>query len=124
MFRNLNRNLSRHTTRMLSGARRPSPPNYLSLLCRALEEVLGIDKRLLPFMAEQRDMLERWQRDQEVQAALNKVYGEDGVNASPRQPFTFTNLPMTESQLSKQELALAKSRAVLDRLRAKLARNR
>jgi len=77
----LNRSLSRHTTVMLDGARRQPRPNYIAIACRAISELIRIDKRLGPFMEEQRRILERELRRQEFEAALRKVYGEAAMAA-------------------------------------------
>jgi hypothetical protein len=136
--RNINRcphrNTLRPSTRMLDGVRRPSPPNYLSIACRAFEEVIRIDKRLRPYMEEQTQLLDQWRRDQEIQAALRKIYGDpcsdnmgrtSGLPAegSPgvHSPESSTVPNRREAALLlKQELALANSRLVLDNLRGKL----
>jgi hypothetical protein len=107
---------------MLGGARRPPPPNYLALTCRALEELLRIDKRLLPFMAEQKRALKEYQESQVREEALRKVYGpcESAI------PNLRQSLPPAVDirQLLKDEEALARTRALAADLRAKLARNR
>jgi hypothetical protein len=105
---------------MLGGARRPPPPDYLALFCRALTEVLRIDKRLRPFMAEQGELLERLRRDQEVRAALDKIYGKDDADAVPARPIKDMSLSLNQSQLLKEELALAKTHLLLESLRTKL----
>jgi len=120
--RSLTRCVLRHTTRMLGGARRPPPPDYLALACRALNEVIRIDQRLLPFMAEQREMLERWILDQEIEASLRKVYGPPDPS-SPR-PQHFALSPIDTPQLLKDERALAKTQALVALLQAKLGQNR
>jgi hypothetical protein len=103
---------------MLGGARRPPPPNYLAIACSALREVIRIDKRLLPYMAEQKQMLERWLLDKEIEASLRKVYGppdpahvKPSVNMSPAP---------SAAQFLKEEQALAKTRAVVDLLKGKM----
>ena len=83
--RHRNRGILRHATRMLGGAHRPRPPNYLALASRAIAEVIKLDKRLRPFMLEQRRMLEQWRLDQEIEAALRKVYGDAAVDEHLRQ---------------------------------------
>jgi hypothetical protein len=104
---------------MLGGTRRPARPDYIALACRALNEVLRIDKRLLPFMVEQREALERGLRHQESQAALLTVYGGTPMEPLPSQS-CLPPLRKLDSMLFNQELALAKSRALLARLRKNL----
>jgi hypothetical protein len=107
---------------MLGDARRPPRPNYLAIACSALNELIKIDKRLRPFMHEEREKLARRLRDQEVRAALRKVYGEDPVAAIPSPP---CNLPTATDvkRFFKQRLALAKSRHLIDRLKSRLREN-
>ena len=83
--RGLYRPLDRYSTRMLSGAQRPPPVNYLRLACRALSEHIRIAKRMAKQWPELFDNVANDRRarelehqralDAEVQAALNKVYG-------------------------------------------------
>ena len=84
--RSLTRSLSRHTTVMLGGARRPPPPNYIAIACRAVSELIRIDKRLRPYMEEQRRILEDYRLRQEFEAALRKVYGASVLAALPCHP--------------------------------------
>jgi len=120
--RSLNRCILRPATRMLGGARRPPPPNYLALACRAIEEVIRIDKRLLPFMAEQREILERRLFGQEIEAALLRVYGPPDP-AAPK-PRSFVPPPVDIPQLLRDEYALAKTGVLLDLLKSKIGTNR
>ena len=83
--RHRHRGTLRHTTRMLGGAHRPRPPNYLALASSAIAEVIKLDKRLRPFMLEQRQRLEQWRLNQEIEAALRKVYGDAAVDEHLRQ---------------------------------------
>ena len=99
--RSLSRRLQRYTTRMLDGARRPSPPDYLRLAGRALAEVLRIDQRLLPYMAEQKRMLENYLWMQQWEAALRRVYGPPDP-AVPN-PSCFTPAPVDIPQLEKDD---------------------
>jgi hypothetical protein len=128
--RSLNRHRNcrptRHTTRMLNGVRRPPPPNYLALACRALEEVIRIDKRLLPYMAEQKQLLEQWLFRQEVEAALQKVYGQATCQNPPEQSVTHWCATSSASvnrkrarQILKEEVALAKTHALVALLESK-----
>jgi hypothetical protein len=61
---------------MVGGARRPPPPNYLAIACRLFKQVIKIDKRLRPYMEEQRRLLEQMDWEREVEAMLRKVYGD------------------------------------------------
>ena len=107
---------------MLGGARRPPPPNYLSLACRALAEVIRIDKRLRPHMEEQQRMVENYFWAQEREAAILKVYGPPDP-ASPK-PQLFAPPPVDIPQLLRDEYALAKTRALLDLLKSKIGEGR
>jgi len=71
------RSVLRHTTRMLGGVRRPRPPDYLALYCRLLKRILKIDQSLRPFMQEQVQLFEKRPFEEEVQAALQRVYGSN-----------------------------------------------
>lgn len=113
--------VSRYTSRMLGGVHRPPQPNYIALACRAIAEVIRIDQRLRPFVAEQQHMLEQDARMQEREAALHKVYGPDLADA-PRRPSVFEAAPLDPAEVLKQEQALAKSRLLIARLQAKLQR--
>ncbi len=87
----LNRRLNHYTTRMLSG-RRPPPPNYLSIAVRALNAVIRSHKRLIKLAPElfdyaaidreHRRMEAQRQLDQELQPALDRVYGPSRVPLS------------------------------------------
>ena len=113
---------TRPTTRMLNGARRPPPPNYLAMACRALEEVIRIDKRLLPYMVEQKQMLKRWLLDKEIEASLRKVYGPpDPAHVKPS--LNMSPVP-SAAQFLKEEQALAKTRALVDVLNSKIGKIR
>ena len=83
-FRSLNRTLGRSllrpTTRMLGSVRGPRPPNHLALACRALREAIRIGRRLRPFLAEQRRLLESHHINLEARAALDRVYGPDSAD--------------------------------------------
>jgi hypothetical protein len=105
---------------MLCGAHRRPPPNYLSLACRALEEVIRIDNRLRPFLAQQREAVEQWLRDQEIEAAVRKVYGDAGADTPPSRLSRFAYVLPTEAELLKEAAALEKTRQVLNQLQAKL----
>ena len=80
-IRNLSRHhdrvLRRHTTRMLGGVHRPPPPNYLAIACRALNEVLRIDRRLQPYLPEQIQLEQDRVFHTQVRAAIDRVYGPD-----------------------------------------------
>jgi len=80
-IRNLNRHLNRsnlrHTTRMLGGVHRPPPPNYLGMACRALKQVIKLDKRLRPCIQEQIRLHQEQLVRVQVEAALDRVYGPD-----------------------------------------------
>jgi hypothetical protein len=82
--RHLNRACTRHTTRMLGGARRPPRPNELRNACRLLDQALRIRKRMTkrdPHLFGPHahryylDTLRLAQQQQEARAALAKVYG-------------------------------------------------
>jgi len=75
--RHRDRVLSRHTTRMLGGVHRTPPPNDLAIACRALTEVIKIDKRLRPYMQEQIRLEEERVRHEPIKAALDRIYGPD-----------------------------------------------
>ena len=132
--RALNRQLDRHTTRMLGGGRRPPPPDYFALTCRAFEEVLKINNRLSPFMQEQKRMLEDWLWRQEVEAALRKVYGDPACNDIPSlagasRPSAFESYSVPNDrkrarQLLKEEIALAKTQALIAALKSKIGKVR
>jgi len=112
----------RHTTRRLEGARRPPPPNYFSLACHAIEEVIRIDKRLRPFMDEQKRIVEEYMWMQPWEEAIREVYGAP----DPAAPKPQHSVPAAVDirQLRKDEQALAKTQALVADLRAKLTRNR
>jgi hypothetical protein len=82
--RNLNRRLDRYATRMLNGARRPAPPNYLSIACRLLATYIRLRKRDIRKEAVRqckcRPLLEREAWEKQWSAALNKVYGPDAAS--------------------------------------------
>src|SRR5262252_6193155 len=69
----------RLTTRMLGGIPRPRPPDYLAIVCRLLNRVLKIDQDLRPFMQEQVQLYEKCRFQEEVQAALHRVYGSNSA---------------------------------------------
>ena len=106
---------------MLGGARRPPSTNWLSLACQALAEVIRIDERLRPYIAEQKRMLDQYLWMQECEAAIRKAYGPVPPDAPPR-PRIFTGSPASPAEVLKQEKALAKSQLLIDRLNAKLKR--
>jgi hypothetical protein len=110
----------RYATRMLGGARRPIPPNYLALLSCALEQALKIDQSLRPFMAEQRENLERLRHQNEVDAALRKAYGATAPITMPPPPALCARAEAR--QCLKLERALAQSRLVLEKLKSKLGK--
>lgn len=87
-LRSLNRNLSRtilrHTTRMLGGVRRPPPPEYLAIACRALEEVIKVDLRLRPFMQEQIRLQNERVFHEQIEAALDRVFRFDDKESGAR----------------------------------------
>ena len=122
LCRSANRCPTRPATRMLGGARRPPPPNYLALACRALEEVIRIDKRLLPYMEEQKRMLENYLWAQKCEAAMHKVYGPPDPSAP--KPQHFATSPINIPQLLRDQYALAKTRALLDLLKSKTGEGR
>lgn len=112
----------RHTTRMLNGARRPPPTNWLGLACEALEEVLRIDNLLRPFMAAEARLLEEQKKMKSVDTVLDKIYGpRTGEDPTPR---TFVPASADRAQLKKAELALKKTKIRVAKLRSKLARRR
>ena len=126
LLRKTTRRPARLATRMLGGARRPPPTNWLGLACRALKEVLRLDQRLRPYMAQQRELYERSLFAQEINAALCKIYGEDesGPGPAPQPAGGWIDSPKARTGLLKDEIALAKSEALLACLHAKLARKR
>jgi uncharacterized protein YjiS (DUF1127 family) len=84
-MRSLNRALTRYTTRMLNGASRPSPPNYLAHALLALRRANRARRqlnRLAPHLFDvgviQHAERERQRAEQEArpwQQAIAKVYG-------------------------------------------------
>src|ERR1041384_6288474 len=78
------RRLNHYTTRMLIG-RRPPPPNYIAIAVRALNIAIRSHKRLakmdpplFDYATIDREIREkeaRRQFDQELQRALDRVYG-------------------------------------------------
>ena len=82
--RSLNRPCTRYATRMLDGARRPPRPNELQIACRLLDQALRIHQRMARrdphlFGPHARryylDTIQLAQDQQEIGAALRKVYG-------------------------------------------------
>lgn len=133
LSRSTNRRLPRPTTRMLGGARRPRPVNQIALICRAMAEVIRIDRHLKPWLEEQARLAaqRRWMETWEP--ALLKVYGprsdsqRSTINPQPRvdsQPSTPNSQLSMQREVLKRECALAKTRALLAHMKAKLARNR
>ena len=78
------RTLLRHNTRMLGGAPRPRPEDEIAVICRAVKEVMRIDKSLRPFMQEQKRFLEDWLHHVEPRRALDKIYGPQSGPATSR----------------------------------------
>ena len=84
LVRNLNRQLGHYATRMLGGAARPRPPNYLAIAIRCLNEACRIHKRMAkrePHLFDyatidrnQREAAARQHYEAEVKAALDRVY--------------------------------------------------
>ena len=78
---NLNRRLNRYTTRMLNGARRPPPPNYLAIACRLFATYIRLRERSMKrdaeYTRECREVLAQHAWEQEWSAALKRVYGPD-----------------------------------------------
>jgi hypothetical protein len=81
--RSVLRHTIRYTTRMLAGVRRPRPPDYLALYCRLLKRILKIDQSLRPFMQEQVQLYEKRRFEEEVLAALQRVYGSNPADPKP-----------------------------------------
>lgn len=84
LCRGLNRRCLRYATTMLGGARRPRPPDELPLACRLLSQYLRLTRRMAkrdPHLFGPQahryflDTLALEIRQQEIQAALDKVYG-------------------------------------------------
>jgi hypothetical protein len=82
--RRLDRHCNRYAGRMCSGARRPRRPDYLAIACRLLNQSLRIAKRMAkedphifgPRSREYfRDTLKLERQEQEMEAAVRKVYG-------------------------------------------------
>jgi len=119
-LRKTTRRPRRHTTRMLNGARREPPTNWLGLASQALSEAIRIDNRLQPHMAEQKHMLEEYWRLQEREAALHKIYGP--WTSRDQKPRHFVSTPTKPAELMKQELALLKTQARIAKLESKLSR--
>ena len=71
-------------------------------------------------MAAQRAMLDRWLLDQEIEAALRKVYGDAALDAVPPKSFHLENVSVDESLLLKEKLALAKTRLLVQSLKSKI----
>lgn len=111
--------LLRRTTRMLGGARRPPPPNYLALACRALEDMIRLDKSLLPFMAQQKRIVEESLWKQQCEVAIRNVYGPPDP-AAPRPQYPVPS-PLDIPQVLRGEQALARAQATVALLRAALA---
>jgi hypothetical protein len=73
----------RYTTRMLGGVHRPRPTDYLALYCRLVKRIIKIDESLVPFMQQQVQLLEKHRFEEEIQAALQRVYGSDPPAPQP-----------------------------------------
>lgn len=92
--RSLNRRLDKHATRMLGGAHRPAPPNYLRDVCSAISLLIKSHKRLAKIMPEyfdyveidrrHRELEQERQRDAIIRPALDRIYGTtDQESQSP-----------------------------------------
>jgi hypothetical protein len=91
--RRLDRGLARYATTMLDGAHRPRRPNELVLVCRLLTQYLREARRMARdephiFGPHARryflETLELEKYEQEVHAALDKVYGPPPPGTPPR----------------------------------------
>ena len=82
--RSLGRRCSRYAGKMSPGARRPPRPDYLALACRALNELLRLQRRMAkedphifgPHSSQYLlDTFEMEREEQEWEAALRRAYG-------------------------------------------------
>ena len=84
-MRRRNRRVNRYTTRMLNGARRPAPPNYLSIACRLFATYIRLRQRDMKKYARQdrefRLILAQQERLQMFEAAMQKVYGAGSLTS-------------------------------------------
>lgn len=85
-LRRRNRRLDRYASRMLGGARRSPPPNYLAIASQALLEAIRIRKRAaLDFQAD-RELLAEYERElwveRELRPLLDRVYGSEQPDQS------------------------------------------
>jgi hypothetical protein len=110
----------RFATRMLGGARRPRPTDWLGLACRALEEAIRIRQRLEPFFQEQQRQLDAWRWMQEWEPAIRKAFGPA---ASPS-PISAPSMPVDPIQRRKELRALQRTDLLVARLKAKLSLKR
>ena len=121
LARPLARQLFRQAYRPLAATR---SPNYLSILCSALKEVIRLDKTLVPYMKQQQELLADACRYHEVKAVLDKVYGPDETTAAETGLPSFLTPFINVRQLLKDEQALLKTQLRVADLDAKLCRNR
>jgi len=121
-LRKTTRRLTHHSTRMLNGARRQPPTDWVGVACRAGEEFLRIMKRLEPFIEEQKRLRDNQQWMESWEPCLRKAYGprKPGEPVAP----VFRNTPMDPAILQKELRAQEKTKAVIARLKAKLERKR
>lgn len=62
---------------MQGGARRPRPADELTVVCDAIERLLKLDLRLRPYMQEQIQLQKQRLFDQQLDEALDRVYGPE-----------------------------------------------
>ena len=122
LHRRTTRRLGRHATRMLNGARRQPPTDWLGLACRAGDEFLRIMKRLEPFIEDQKRLRDNQQYMEPWELSLRKAYGprKPGEPVAPLP----ASIPIDPALLRKELRAQEKTKAVIAGLKAKLARKR
>jgi hypothetical protein len=130
--RTLNRTLCRHTTRMIAGAPRPRPPNYLSIALRAWQKVIRSRRRLMRLAPRVFDVavVDREADEEaraateraELQRAIAKVYGVDEATVAAQWPSEKTDpwptnprtLRAIEHEMSEREAWLEVAREAVD----------
>lgn len=116
------RRLDRYASRMLHGARRKRPLNYLAFACQAIDEAIRLSRRLQPFLADQARRAEQDRWMERWEPILRKVYGPpDPAAPPPPPPFP---PPIDIPQLRKDERALIRTHSLISHLTDKLAQNR
>lgn len=118
------RRLTRFSTRILPGGRRPSKLDDLAIICRIFEELIQSGIRLRRYYAEMDRENARYKFEKELDDALTRVYGPSPdskpVPLPGSQPFTKEQ----EIQYAKDEKARLKVKLFLARVEAQSARTR